>query len=216
MAHRAPPLRTWMLAAVSAVLVSGCGGSAASDPGTSGATGVPDVQLAAPEVAPIPTVEPTCMASQPSYGDTAELLMKASVVIRGTAIGSRDHDMHPLPPAQTDPPPKVTAEAPPNHATALQVRVREVIRGEVAVGEVLEVNQGQCTARPLPVGPDTDYVLVLESVLPGIPLNQLNDFQAAWQVSDQGDLVPVDPRNDLGVDSIDDLIAAPAGGSTQP
>ena len=195
------------------VLLAGCG-QAPGRAGPAPAASAPGGAGAAP-VAEIPEVEPTCMADYPRYADAAELVARADVVVRGTATSSRDYDSYPLPASGSDPavdpqagvPPEEVAAIPPIPSTALTVRVTEVVKGDVEVGEVLEVNQAQCTTRPLPTGPATDYVLALSAYGPGIPLSQLNDEQAAWQVADDGALVPVSPRNDLGVDTVAELRA---------
>ncbi len=194
-------------------LVSGCGqaqGAGPRAPVTS-----PLGEVGATGVVPVPTVEPTCQADYRWFTDAAELVAQADVVIRGTATSSRDYDSYPLPPTGDDPavdpqagvPPEEVAKIPPIPSTALTVTVTEVIKGDAEVGAVLEVNQAQCTTRPLPTGPGTDYVLALSAYGPGVPLSQLNADQAAWQVASGGELVPVSPRNDLGVDGIDDLLA---------
>ena len=209
------PWRAGAVAGVLVALLSGCGQTPAPGAGTPGLPGAAGAS-GTPQVPSIPTVEPTCIADYPRYDDATHLVARADVIIRGTATASRDYDSYPMTSTETDPainpqagvPPEEVAQIPPIPATALTVRVTEVIKGDVEQGEVLEVNQNQCTARPLPTGPGTDYVLVLSAYGPGVPLSQLNDDQAAWQVASGGDLVPVSPGNDLGVDSISDLVAA--------
>lgn len=168
--------------------------------------------------APIATVEPTCMATYPQYASAQDLLTQADLVVRVTATGpSRDYDQYPLsraedgsylPPREEMTPEEMQQrDLVASPATAITVRVEEVLKGAVQVGEGLEINQNPCTTRPLPVGAGVQYVFALEDLHlgPGVPLNQLNDSQAAWQVAADRSLLAVDPGNGLGITSVDQL-----------
>ncbi len=175
-------------------VAAGCG-----RPSSTAATG--EASAAGQPVA-IPTVQPTCAADYPWYESVEQLVDAADLVVRVTATGpTREYEV------SADPP---DDDLPGLEATALTARVTEVVTGDVAVGDVVEVAQNPCTARPLPVGPDADYVLALAAFGPGVPTSQLNDGQAAWQVDADGRLRPVDPANDLDVTSLDDLATAAA------
>ncbi|WP_146211134.1 hypothetical protein [Quadrisphaera granulorum] len=167
----------------------------------------------------IPVVEPHCFAEYHWYSDAAELVADADAVVRVTAVGpSRDYEIRPLPPTD-NPNPAVNPQygmsqeeidkLPGIAATAITVRVTQVLKGDLAIGDTIEVNQGTCTDRPLPIGPDTDYVLAVSGQR-GAPWGQLNEDQAAWQVDATGGLHPVSPDNELGVRTLDELAAAVA------
>lgn len=207
----------WSAVAVAGVLVAGLSGCGqAPDPaGTRGPSAA--LPVAMPD--PIPTVEPHCIADYQWFATAVDLVSHADLVVRVTATGpSRDYDLRPDRPFSDDPAtspqagmsPEELAEIPPLPATAITVRVDDVLKGDVAVGDVFEVNQSMCTARPLPVGPEADYVLALSVFDVGDPLSQLNDGQAAWQVAGDRSLVPVNPEDDLGVGTLDELAAAVA------
>lgn len=181
-------------AAALLVLLAGCGQARPGGPGSGIET------AAAGASSPIPTVEPTCAADYPQYGDLAGLVGAADLIVRVTATGpSRDDEVRSDPHSDTELPPRI--------GTAFDVQVTEVVKGPAEVGDVLEVDQNDCTARPLPTGPHTDYVLALHAWEPGEPMDQLNDSQAAWQVDDDRSLRPVNPSNDLDVETLDDLVA---------
>lgn len=199
-------LTTTATAAV--VVLSGCGQTvvAASEPSPAD-TSVPE----------IPVVEAPCIADHHWFADAAELVSRADAVLRVTATGpSRDYEIRPEPPTD-DPNPAVNPQygmsqeeidqIPGIPATAITVRVTQVLKGDLAVGDEIEVDQGTCTDRPLPTGPGTDYVLAL-SGHDGHPWGQLNEDQAAWQVDATGGLHPVSPDDDLGVRTLEELAAA--------
>lgn len=192
-------LATSTVAAV--VVLSGCAQpvEAAAGPSPAGTT-----------VPVVPVVEAHCAAEYQWYTDAAELVSTADAVLRVTATGpSRQYEVRADPPPRDQPPGVV--------ATAITVRVTGVLKGDVAVGEEVEVQQGLCTDRPLPTGPGTDYVLALSSRSGGRLFGQLNEDQAAWQVDDSGGLHPVSPRNDIGLTTVDDLaVVAAAAGSQTP
>lgn len=206
-----PPAQ--VVAVAAALLLTGCGQVSLTAAGTSAVpqnTSVPQ----------IPVVEAWCSADYPWYRDVAELVSKADAVARVTATGaSRDYEIRPSPPTD-DPDPAVNPQhgmtqeevdqLPGVAATAITVRITEVLKGDLAVGEVIEVDQGTCTDRPLPTGPGTDYALALSGQEGKGPWAQLNEDQAAWQVDATGGLHPVSPRNDLGVGSLDALAVAAA------
>lgn len=189
-AHRA--LAVGVVVVVAAL--GGCG-----RPTGAGGTGE---ALAAGRSPVIPTVQPTCAADYPWYESVEQLVDTADVVVRVTATGPTREDE-----VRSDPQEDGSSGLP---GTALTARVTEVVTGDVAVGDVVEVVHNACTARPLPVGADADYVLALSTYGPGVPMGQLNDGQSAWQVGAAGRLHSVDPANDLGVTSLGDLVAAAA------
>lgn len=144
-------------------------------------------------------VEAFCATDQPWFADAHELVSTADAVVRVTATGpSRAYEIRPDPPAD--------GQVPGIAATAITVRVTQVVKGDLAVGDEVEVNQGTCTDRPLPTGPGTDYVLAL-SGHDGHPWGQLNDDQAAWQVDATGGLHPVSPDDDLGIEGLEEVVA---------
>ncbi|MBF5080756.1 hypothetical protein [Quadrisphaera sp. INWT6] len=187
-------------AVLAVVALSGCGRTVVA------ATGPSPADTSVPE---IPVVEAFCVAEYYWLADAAELVSRADAVLRVTATGpSRDHEIRPDP--LTD------DQIPGIPATAITVRVTQVFKGDLAVGDEIEVGQGTCTDRPLPTGPGTDYVLAL-SEHEGHPYGQMNEDQAAWQVDATGGLHPVSPDNDLAVDGLEELaaLAAAAAPSTQ-
>lgn len=167
-----------------AAVLAGCGGqtgAGASSP------------VVAPTPEPIPVVEPSCIADYVQYAaDPADLVGSSDAIVRGRATASRDHELRPGVSTGTDPavnpqrgvPQEEIDTVPGIPSTALSVTVTEVIEGDLTPGQTIEVNQNTCTSRPLPVGEDTDYVLALSGEDDGTPFAQLNDSQAAWQVSD--------------------------------
>ena len=193
-----------------AVALAGCGSQTSA-----GAASPPASPVAAPTPEPIPEVEPTCIADYFQVADVADLVDQADAIVRGRATASRDYDAYPDPPSGSDPavnpqygvPQEEIDKIPPTRVTALSMEVTEVIKGTLDIGQVIEVHQNACTSRPLPVGQDTDYLLALSSYRPDVPYNQINDSQAAWQVTGDQTLTPVNPRNDLNVTTIDDLDA---------
>jgi hypothetical protein len=207
---RRPRVLLVTTAVVAVVALSGCGRAVVAAAGPSPAdTSVPE----------IPVVEASCTADYPWYADAAELVSRADAVLRVTATGpSRDHEIRPDPPTN-DPDPAVNPQygvsqeevdqIPGIPATAITVRVTQVLKGDLAVGDRIEVDQGTCTDRPLPTGPGTDYVLAL-SGHDGHPYGQLNEDQAAWQVDASGGLHPVSPDNDLAVTELEELAAVAA------
>lgn len=197
---------------LAAMALAGCGGQAGA-----GATSPPASPAAAPTPEPIPVVEPSCIADYLQYAaDPAALVAASDAIVRGRATASRDYEMRPGISTGTDPAvnpqygvPQEEIDAIPGiPSTALSFTITEVIKGDLTLGQVIEVNQNTCTSRPLPVGGDTDYVLALSEYGPGVPFSQLNDSQAAWQASGEQTLTPVNPDNDLDVAIIDDLAAA--------
>ena len=99
-------------------------------------------------------------------------------------------------------------------ASAIAVRVEQVLTGDVSVGDVVEVNENLCTGRPLPVGQEVQYLMALEAfqLAAASPRNQLDDSQATRQVAGDRSVVPVDPDNDLGISTVDELAELAAGG----
>ncbi len=194
-----------------AVALAGCGGQTSAD-----ATSPPASPVAVSTPEPISEVEPTCIADYFQVAGTAGLVENADAIVRGRATASRDYEMRPDVSIGTDPAtnpqygvPQEEIDAIPGiPSTALTFTITEVIKGDLAPGQVIEVNQNTCTSRPLPVGEDTDYVLALSNYGPSIPLSQINDTQAAWQASGEQTLTPVNADNDLDVATVDDLSAA--------
>ncbi|MGQ7297986.1 hypothetical protein [Quadrisphaera sp. KR29] len=214
---RTPLGATAILAVVALTILSGCARGGTSAISIAAAQADPSTPQ------PIASASATCIADYPQYTSASDLVSRADLIVRVTATGpSRDYDAYPLPHSsegsglQPQPPQEgLTAQEQQERdltalpATAITVRVEEVLKGEVTVGDVFEVNQNPCTARPLPTGGDLQYLLALESyqLPPGTPRNQLNDSQAAWQVGQDRSLVPVNPDNDLGITSVDQLLA---------
>ena len=215
---RRPRVLLVTTAVLAVVALSGCGRAVVAVDGPSPAdTSVPE----------IPVREASCIADYSWFADAAELVSRADAVLRVTATGpSRDYEIRPDPPTD-DPNPAINPQygmsqeevdqIPGIPATAITVRVTQVLKGDLAVGDQIEVDQGTCTDRPLPTGPGTDYVLALSGHA-GHPYGQMNEVQAAWQVDATGGLHPVSPDNDLEVDGLEELAAvvAAAAPSTPP
>lgn len=167
-------------------------------------------------------------ANYPSYNSSEEIAKAADVVIRGTAITSRNDKM--LPDVSTDTDPAVNPQAglsPEEIAdfreeaavaiTVTTVRVGEVLKGDVAVGDVIEVKQlggelngvryRDSTTTLLSAGSTSEYVLLLSSYGPGKPFSLLNPEQAMYTVGSGEDLLPVGEKAAV-VDDIPELESA--------
>lgn len=190
-----PAVTVLALTALTALTAAACGQATSSHAGTS----MPRQASQRPE--PIATIEPACAADYFQFASAGDLVARADLVVRLTATDpSRNYDSYPLSPAGDG------SFLPPGEgrspqewealgvrgtpASAITVRVEEVLKGDASVGDVFEVNQNSCTARPLPIGEDRQYLMALESsqLHPASPRNQLNDSQATWQVADDRSL----------------------------
>jgi len=158
-------------------------------------------------------------ADYPSYETPQDIVDAADVVVRGAVTGSRVKEDHPIVSTTGDPSVNPQAgldevtDVPGIVVTISTVRVEEVLKGDVAVGDVIEVAQlgglyegvryVETSTVALEKGSD-DYVLLLADHGPGVPYDLLHPVQAMYTV-DSGDLDPVAPDNDVAVDTVDDL-----------
>ena len=157
-------------------------------------------------------------ADYPAYGTQAELVGAADVVVRGTVVSSRVETQYPEVSTSTDPRSNpqagldaaAAAQVAPVVVTVSTVSVEEVLKGSVAVGDLVEVSQlggkvGRVTyvaegTVPLKTGP-TDYVLLLADHGTGVPLDLVNPEQAMYTVSPSTGLQPVTSAPGLAVAS---------------
>ena len=160
----------------------------------------------------------TSYADYPSYGTPQEIVDAADVVVRGEVTGARVKEDQPIVSTTGDPSLNPQAgleevtDVPGVVVTISTVRVEEVIKGDVAVGDVIEVAQlgglydgvryVEASTVSLEEGGE-DYVLLLADHGPGVPYDLLHPVQAMYTV-DSGDLDPV-ADNEVAVDTVDDL-----------
>ena len=151
-------------------------------------------------------------ANYPAYGSSTELIKKADLVIRGTAVSSRPDEMFPDIPADQDPLTNPQAGLTDEEIKAFRaengvvttvatVRVDEVLKGDVAVGDLVEVSQlggvkdgvkyRDETTTLLEADAKSGYVLFLSTYGAGKPSSLLNPQQAVYTVSAGGTLRPV-------------------------
>jgi hypothetical protein len=158
-------------------------------------------------------------ADYPSYSTPQEIVDAADVVVRGEVTGSRVKEDHPVVSTAGDPTLNPQAgldevpDVPGVVVTISTVRVEEVIKGDVAVGDVIEVAQLgglyegvqylESQTTELEQGP-TDYVLLLAAHGPGVPYDLLHPVQAMYTV-DAGELEPVPGVNEVAVETVDQL-----------
>ena len=161
----------------------------------------------------------TSYADYPAYSTPQDIVDAADVVVRGSVTGSRVMEDHPIVSTAGDPALNPQAgldevtEVPGVVVTISTVQVEEVIKGDVAVGDVIEVAQlgglydgvryVEASTTTLESG-DEDYVLLLADHGPGVPYDLLHPVQAMYTV-DSRDLDPVAPNNDVAVDTVDQL-----------
>lgn len=133
------------------------------------------------------------IADYPAYATGAELAAAADVIVRGTALGSRDDTMYPDAATGTDPRLNPQAGLPEGEAgkareaagvevTVTRVRVGEVFQGGVRAGDVIEVSQLRGEQSTTPLTEDDEYALVLAGYGPGKPYSPLNPTQAVFEV----------------------------------
>ncbi|HWJ84678.1 MAG TPA: hypothetical protein VNR62_04570 [Cellulomonas sp.] len=161
----------------------------------------------------------TSYADYPSYETPQDIVDAADVVVRGVATGSRVLEDKPVVSTTGDPVSNPQAgldevtDVPGVVVTISTVRVEEVIKGDVAVGDVIEVAQlgglydgvryVEAATTTLEKGAE-DYVLLLAAHGPGVPYDLLHPVQAMYTV-DERDLDPVAPDNEVAVDTVDEL-----------
>jgi uncharacterized lipoprotein YbaY len=195
-----PTRAVWGIAAAAFVLLAGCSSDSAA-----------------------PTEPVVYHALYPSYSDSAELLEKADLVIRGVPISSRVEEMfmdvsegddpmtNPqagLSPAEVEQVRKDSAMV----VTVFTVRVDEVVKGRASVGSTVEISQlggtfggvrykADATTMLSPDG--TDYVLFLADHGSGKPFDLLNPDQAMYTVAANGTLTRANGTADtLGVKNL--------------
>ncbi len=156
----------------------------------------------------------------------------ADVVVRGTALSSRKDKLHPDISTETDPAINPQAGLSPaeldefreNSAIAVTVttvKVDEVLKGDVAKGDVIEVSQlggemdgvryRDSTTTLLSAGSKSDYVLLLSSFGAGKPFSLLNPEQAMYTVGSGDALLPAG-KGMPALSSISELESAVARG----
>lgn len=162
----------------------------------------------------------TSYADYPAYDTPQEIVDAADVVARVTVLDtsvvddkpevSTDGDPRTNPQAGLDDPQDVPGVV----VTIADARVDEVVKGDVAVGDVIQVAQlgglyrgvryEEAETTPFDVG--GSYVLLMADHGPGVPYDLLHPVQAMYTVDDgSDDLQPVAPDNDVAVDSVSDL-----------
>ena len=161
----------------------------------------------------------TSYADYPSYTTPQEIVDAADVVVRGEVTGSRVKEDQPVVSTEGDPTLNPQAgldeapEVPGVVVTISTVRVEEVIKGDVAVGDLIEVAQlgglyegvryVEAQTTELEEGSE-DYVLLLAAHGPGVPYDLLHPVQAMYTV-DAGELEPVPGENAVAVETVDEL-----------
>ncbi len=133
------------------------------------------------------------VASYPHYATGAELVAAADLVIRATALDSRDDTLYPDVSTSGDPAVNPQAGLPADEAaaareaggvpvTVTRVRVAEVLRGDARVGDVLEVSRLRNEVGTAPLATGTEYALLLASFGAGVPHTPLNPAQGVLEV----------------------------------
>ncbi|MDM7829964.1 hypothetical protein [Cellulomonas edaphi] len=157
-------------------------------------------------------------ADYPAYSTPQEIVDAADAVVRGTVTGSRVKEDRPE--VSTDGDPSLNPQAgldevpdvPGVVVTISTVRVEEVVKGDVAVGDLIEVAQlgglydgvQYVEAATTTLEEGSDYVLLLAAHGAEVPFDLLHPVQAMYTV-DHGDLDPVAPDNEVAVDTLDEL-----------
>ncbi len=160
------------------------------------------------------------VADYPHYATGAELVAAADLVIRATALDSRDDTLHPDAPVSDDPTRNPQAGLPADEAaaaresagvpvTVTRVRVVEVLRGDVRAGDVLEVSRLRGEAGTAPLAKGTEYALLLASFGAGTPHTPLNPAQGVFVVRG-GELGAVAKGDEPPFATLDALRAAAA------
>jgi hypothetical protein len=171
-------------------------------------------------------------ANYPIYGSSADLVNAADLIVRGAPIKSRVEKMYPDVSTEGDPVRNPQAglrdeevrrarESQAVVVTVTTVRVAEVIKGAVAVGDVVQVSQlggeldgvryADSGTTLLPSDAKASYVLFLAAYGAGKPHDLLNPGQAMYLLSDGGALKPVRAENSLGISSLAGLRSTVAG-----
>lgn len=164
----------------------------------------------------------TSYADYPAYDSPQEIVDAADVVARVTVLDTFVIDDKPE--VSTDGDPRTNPQAgledpqdvPGVVVTIADARVDEVVKGDVAVGDVIQVAQlgglyqgvryEEAETTPFDVG--GSYVLLMADHGPGVPYDLLHPVQAMYTVDDGSEeLQPVAPDNDVAVDSVSDLDA---------
>lgn len=149
------------------------------------------------------------------FSSSAELATAADLVIRGVAVGSRTekktmeqsagNDEATNPPAGLSEAEKAQALEDSYVVTISTVRVEEVFKGSVSVGDTIEVSQlaGCRTASlirkrtPPLLQADKGYLLFLAAHGAGVPYDLPNPQQAMYAVAADGTLTPADGGADM-------------------
>lgn len=165
-------------------------------------------------------------SSYPVYASASELTEAASLVIVGEVLSSdvREIDVaatDAVDDPELDPASGAGADAPASSTfvfTVHQVRVDQVLVGDAAVGDVVEVSQlgGQLKGRQhreegaVILKPKKAYALYLQTYESGNPASLLNATQAAYERGPQAKFEAVDPANPIGPAVVADLKARKA------
>jgi len=164
----------------------------------------------------------TSYADYPAYDSPQEIVDAADVVARVTVLDT--HVIDDKPEVSTDGDPQTNPQAglddpsdvPGVVVTVADARVDEVVKGDVAVGDTIQVAQlgglyrgveyVEAETTMMDVG--SSYVLLMADHGPGVPYDLLHPVQAMYTVDDDSDdLQPVAPDNEVAVDSVSDLDA---------
>lgn len=159
-------------------------------------------------------------ADYPTYRSGAQLVSTADLVVRGTVVASRVEEQHPEPATGADPvanpqagvDPAEAAAVPPVVVTISTLRVEEVVKGDAAVGDTVEVAQlGGELAGVTYVDKETttlradgtDYLVALADH-GDAPYDLLNPQQALYVV-EGGRLSAVSPENTLSLRTLTEV-----------
>ena len=165
-------------------------------------------------------------SSYPVYASADELTDAASVVVVGEVLSSEVREIDVAAPADPagDPELDPAAGATDGGASSVfvftvhQVRVDQVIAGDAAVGDVIEVSQlgGSFKGRQhreegaTVLKAKKAYALYLQTYDSGDPASLLNATQAAYARGSRAAFEPVDPTNPIGPAVVADLKARKA------
>lgn len=185
------------------------------------------LSLCVPLAACAPSPAPSAIeyvADYPTYDTPADLVDSADLVIQGRVLKTRVEEAYPDSNAETDPALNPQAgldaseleEIDPIVLTVATVMVTEVIKGDVRVGQRVEVSQlgGRLDGveyvdrgTHLVVPRNAEYVFVLAEHS-AAPFDLLNPEQGLYEVAPGGGLTKVDGDNLLPIDEIADLKGA--------
>lgn len=166
-------------------------------------------------------------SSYPAYASATELADAASLVVVGEVLSSAVREIDVAAPAdpsgdpELDPAAGATDGDAPSSVlvfTVHQVRVDQVLEGDAAVGDVIEVSQlgGKLKGREhreegaTLLKPKKSYALYLQTYENGDPASLLNATQSAYERGPQAKFSPVDPENPIGPAVVADLKARKA------